>query len=109
MDDLDQKLRAIFENQGFKLYQDEAGKRNKKDPKWWFYELRGKRGCIYPYGSKQLAGMAYRGEGMCPTQFVTSRGYKVVQDADDVLTFLFPVEDFYVVSSKFVLKKKRVV
>jgi len=105
----DQKLRDVFENKGFKIYQDEAGKRNKKDPKWWFYELRGKRGMVYPYSASQLAGWAYRKNGVCPTQFVKSKGYHVIQDADDALVFLFPVSDFHIVSSKFNLKLKRVV
>jgi len=105
--DLDQKLRDIFESKGFKLYRDEAGK-GLREESWRYYELRGKRGCIYPYNNSQLAGMAYRKNGMSPTKFVTSKGYHIIQDADDTLVFLFPVEDFYIISSKFKLKKKQV-
>jgi len=107
MTTLDSKLEDVFLNKGFKLYRDEAGKGLKEDS-WRYYELRGKRGVIYPYNETQLACMGYRKDGMSPTKFVDSKGYKILQDADDMLTFLFPVADFPIVSAKFQLKKKQI-
>ena len=103
---MDKRISDIFKNSGYKLYYDGGVKGVRGEERALYYELRGKFGQIYPYSETQLVAQFYREEGIpVPTRFVKSKGYKVLQDADDLIAVILPITDFEEIAKKFDLKK----
>lgn len=102
-------VKHIFEKKGYRIFLDEAFPKGSHEDRFLYYELRSHRGTVYPYSETQLAATFYRGRRRKPLAFARSRNYKILQNADDAVVFLFPESDFDDIAQRLQLRRKRVI
>jgi len=96
-------LRGRFGNR-YKIDYDPAHTGRKDDP--WLQVIDCQRGHIYPH-STELLGVATNGRGPTAKAIARMPGVTVVQDGDDGINAVFPVELFPKVAKLIKPRRKR--